>query len=577
LAELSDTTFKAPSAVRPQRHLSIPDVVARHAARTPDKPYLIIETESGAHITTFGVLFERATLYAKLLVQRGVRPQDTVALLFTTDPALAPVLLGTMIAGAIPFMLPSISARQDPARFWEAQFATLERTAPRLIVTDGETAALMAAQTAAGHAFRHDNVIDITSVSLDALPALPPRPPAGPRDIAFLQHSSGTTGAKKGVMLTHQMVTDAVAALATALAITESDIIASWLPLYHDMGLIACMVLPMLLGLTTVHINPFDWVVRPTTLFDVIERHRATLCWQPNFALAHLTRLAPRGRHWNLTSMRAFINCSESCKPETVAAFVQRFADSGVRAETMQVSYAMAENVFGVTQTDPASIPRVLLADAQEFHRQRISPPSDPSNAVALLSTGRPIPGTRVEIRNPEGEPVAERQIGEILVDSTYLFTGYFGAGAPAGKFAGPWYRTGDFGFLDAGELFVCGRRDELLIINGRNIYAPDVEFAVNRGTQVKPGRCVAIGPYNARAGSQSLILIAETEDATPAGQQALARTIQALINSEFGVQTHHVMVTSPGWIIKTTSGKLARGANEARYVKEHWQTPQPA
>jgi acyl-CoA synthetase (AMP-forming)/AMP-acid ligase II len=149
------------------------------------------------------------------------------------------------------------------------------------------------------------------------------------------------------------------------------------------------------------------------------------------------------------------------------------------------------------------------------------------------------------------------------------MFAGYFRQPFPEAKFSQGWYLTGDLGFTDAGETFVCGRTDDLLIINGRNIYAHDVEHAVNEGAAVKGGRCVAIGPFSRRLGSQALVVIAETADAEPAARAALARSIRSLVQTVFGVTVFDVRVTEVGWLIKTTSGKIGRGANERKYLAE--------
>jgi acyl-CoA synthetase (AMP-forming)/AMP-acid ligase II len=566
MTAISNSRYRGPAA-RLRQDNSLFETVKRHATRAPDKAFLILETDSGQHITSFSALLDQAYQYEDAFRQRGVQPGDTAALLFTMHPALAPAFLGAIMAGALPFILPTMTVKQDPVLFWQAQSATLHRTQAKVILTDANTAVLLA-EYAPDLVAR---LLDVAEIKLDQA-AQNRASPVLPRHAdAFLQHSSGTTGAKKGVLLTHAMVLDFVAALGSALDVREDDIIASWLPLYHDMGLIGCLILPMLLGITTVHISPFDWVTRPVSLFELIERHRATLCWQPNFAFQHLVRTAPRDRSWDLSSIRAFINCSESCKPDTNRLFLDRFGACGLAPENLQVSYGMAENVFIATQTDITRPARAIIADLDAFDEGRIEPPVAGFPSLAILSTGFPIPDTNIEIRDEQGTRLPDRRIGQITVNSPYMFAGYHKSDLAEKTLVNGWYKTGDFGFIDGGEVFVCGRRDELLIINGRNIYAPDVEFSINKNTAVKPGRCVAIGPYNPRTGSQSLVVVAEIEDPSEPARQALAGAIKTLINAEFGLLAHDVWITDIGWVAKTTSGKIARGANEARYLKERW------
>ncbi len=546
---------------------NIIDVLACHAAERPDQKFVTIDAGGDEHVTSFSELHKKSKRYGSYFVARGVQPGDHVAAFFTTHPEQAPVFFGAIMAGAVPFLLPTITQKQDPAIFWQAQLAALQRTQVRLIVTEPGVKAMLAQHAA----FLTEQVVEIDGIVMEEVAHPLPGSTAQRTQPAFLQHSSGTTGTKKGVILTHGMVLDFVAALGDALEIVPGDVIASWLPLYHDMGLVGCLVLPMLLGITTVHTNPFDWVVQPASLFDIIEKHKATLCWQPNFAFQHLVRSAPRGRKWDLSSIRAFIDCSEPCKPDTIQAFLKRFGADGIRPEAMQASYGMAENVFIATQTRMAVAPRVLKADLELLQRNIVAPVHDDSPGLAFLSTGFPIPGTRIRILDDAGADLPERAVGQISVTSPYLFSAYHGSDLAQTKLVEGWYLTGDYGFMDAGELFVCGRRDELLIINGKNIYATDVEFAVNNALKVKPGRCVTVGPYNPRTGSQSLVVIAESEDEASEARQRLAREIKTLVYAEFGIVPHDVFVAAPGWVSKSTSGKISRGANEHRYIAERW------
>jgi acyl-CoA synthetase (AMP-forming)/AMP-acid ligase II len=541
---------------------SLPDRVASIAAATPEKPFLILQRNGASVTTTYAGLLARAHGYAAAYRRLRLAPGAPVVLMTPPHPDLAPAFLGAMIAGAVPSIFPPTSPKQGKALFWRSQTEVFERIGVQVVVTDAGQAAELSAHMpeAAARVLQMDQVPD----------AAPAPATLAPEGVAFLQHSSGTTGTKKGVVLTHRAVLDAVASLAMALCAREDDVVASWLPLYHDMGLIGCLTLPMALGLTVVQLDPFEWALRPATLLDAIRDHRATLCWMPNFAFHHILRSAPDGSAHDLSSMRAFIDCSEPCKPDTLRAFAERFAPAGLRPEALQVSYAMAENVFGVTQTGLAAAPRSVRADMRAFGEHGvIREPEADAPALEFLSAGAPIPGTRLRITDAEGAPLPDRRVGQIAIASPYMFAGYFRQPFPEAKFAQGWYLTGDLGFTDAGETFVCGRTDDLLIINGRNIHAHDVEHAVNEGAAVKGGRCVAIGPFSRRLGSQALVVIAETAEAEPAARAALARSIRSLVQTVFGATVFDVRVTDVGWLIKTTSGKIGRGANERKYLAE--------
>lgn len=546
-----------------------PDLVAavRAAAlRAPGKPFMILELAGSSLAISYGRLVARAEDFARAFQARDLGAGSPIVILLVAHADLAPAFLGAMMLGAVPSIFPPSSAKQDKALFWSAQAEVFERVGATLVVTDAAQARELA---------DHMPGAPIAVLDIDGVPERGPGAPGlapgtALPEIAFLQHSSGTTGTKKGVILTHRAVLDFAASLATALQAREDDVIASWLPLYHDMGLIGCLILPMVLGLTIVQMEPFEWVGRPAMLLESIQRNRATLSWMPNFAFHHIMRTTADPSAYDLSSMRAFIDCSEPCKPDTLAAFAERFAPAGLARTALQVSYGMAENVFIATQTDMTAVPRAVRADMEAFSTEgAVREPEEGAAALSFVSVGPPIPDTSVRILDPDLDALPDRRVGQIAVTSPYLFTGYHRQPYPASKMSEGWYLTGDLGFTIDGEVFVCGRMDDLMIVNGRNIYAHDVEYAVNQHTAVKGGRCVAVAPFNARVGSQSLVVIAETADPAPAARRDLARSIRSLVQTVFGVTVFDVRVMDPGWLVKTTSGKIGRGVNERKYLAE--------
>lgn len=546
------------------RERTLVDRFRKIAACQAGKPFVILHDRAVPPLT-FGDAFARAERFAAAYAARGVRPRDVVALMLPTHRDAASAFFGAMMIGAVPAFFPPLSPKQDASIFWASHGALFIRIEVELIVSDQFNLGLIETHLPA-FADRcldidadHEGIAGVTTIATRA-------------DIALLQHSSGTTGLKKGVALTHGMVLDHVDRFATCLAIAREDTIVSWLPLYHDMGLIACFIAPALLGLTVVMLDPFEWVRRPTSLFDAVAAHQATLCWLPNFAFHHLIRMADPAAHHDLSSLRAVIDCSEPCKPETLEMFRVRFAGDGLAATAPQVCYAMAETVFLVTQTPLDAVPRHMVVDAELLGREGVALPVAPGETQgerALLSCGVPGPGVRIRILDADGSPCPDRQIGEIVVSSDTLFDGYYRLEMPPGRLDAGWYRTGDRGFLDGGELFVTGRNDDLLIVNGKNIYAHDVEFCVNTNCAAKAGRVVAIAPYNPQSGSQSLVVIAEADATDAASRTALSRAIKAAVNAEFAATVFEAMIVAPGWLIKTTSGKISRADNLKRYVAE--------
>ena len=364
-------------------------------------------------------------------------------------------------------------------------------------------------------------------------------------DVAFLQFSSGTTGHRKGVTFTHRRVLAQIEALAATLRLDRECRIVSWLPLYHDMGLIACLLLPVLTGVPLVLLDPLEWVNHPASLFEQIERQRATHVWLPNFAFNHLAQTVRADRHFDLSSMRAWINCSEPCKKASFDIFLQRFGAMGVTAAQLQTCYAMAEAVFVVTHSPPGQVVA--------------------HSASGVLSAGSLLPGMAVQIQDTRGSPLPPGRVGEIAIRGSCVFDGYFrGENSNSEAFRDEWFLTGDLGCIDNGELYVVGRSKDVIIVNGKNLFAHDIEATLAAVPGIKPGRALALGVFNELSGSEELVILAET---TEHNSPALRRVVKESVRQSFGIAVTRTQTVAPGWLIKTTSGKLDRKRNKLRYM----------
>jgi len=407
-----------------------------------------------------------------------------------------------------------------------------------------------------------------------------PEPAHVANEVAFLQHSSGTTGLQKGVALSHAAVLNQLAAYGSAIELRESDVVVSWLPLYHDMGLIAGFLLPLIAGVPLVLMSPFDWVQHPALLFRAIHDYRGTLCWLPNFAYNHCARRIRRRDtdELSVASMRLFINCSEPVRHDSHQLFLERFAASGVRADMLGVSYAMAENTFAVTQTPPGAPVRLdALAPGalEQTGYAHPSAPGDPDAAVRV-SCGPPISGTEVRVVNDAGQPLAERNVGQIVVRSNCLLTGYYRRADLQPFTTGGWYLTGDLGYVAAGELYVVGRRKDLIINAGKNIYPADIEAIVNTIQGVHAGRAVVFGVVDEREGTELVAVVAEVGTADVAERQTIARAIRQEVARQTTVTVSFVHLVGPRWLLKTSSGKLARAANRDKWLQETGRAATP-
>jgi fatty-acyl-CoA synthase len=535
-------------------------VLTERAAREPERVFCTVVAGGRETELTYGEILSSGCRFAALYAERGASVGDTVGIVLHTGPAQVLAFLGAILGGFVPSFAAPLGDRQDPVHYWTQLRLQLHRLRRGLLLVD---------PALAEHIRRECGELDVPLVTLASLDDLPTsgcavRSPR-PDDIALLQHSSGTTGSLKGVALGHRAVLEQTESYQRSLALRPDDVIVSWLPLYHDMGLISSFVLPLVTGVRLVLLDPFEWVAAPWTLLERIEQHRGTLTWLPNFAFHLLARASQtRPRLPRLSSMRAFINCSEPCKPEAFEVFLERFAEAGVTRDKLQVCYAMAEAVFAVTQTALGEPVVPLAASRAGLQLGRLAPPAA-DDLTYLVPVGRPIERVSVRIADEHG-PVPDGQVGEVQVQASFAFSGYFDEPElTAAATCGPYYRTGDLGFMYEGALYITGRLKDVLIVNGRNFYAHDIEAIVTEVAGVKAGRVVAVG-LPTPLGSEAACVLAESE-APPAEYGELGRRIKAAVLAHLGLVLSRVVVVPPRSLIKTTSGKVSRSANRERLL----------
>ncbi|MEJ2082899.1 MAG: AMP-binding protein [Acidobacteriota bacterium] len=387
----------------------------------------------------------------------------------------------------------------------------------------------------------------------------------------LLQHSSGTTGLQKAVVLSHRAVLEHVHCYAAAIKVSPRDRVVSWLPLYHDMGLIAAFYLPLVLGIPLVQLDPFEWVVAPVILLDAISKEQGTLTWLPNFAY---NLMASRIRDEDLEgvrldSLRMVINCSEPVRAESHEMFFRRFAPYGLRREALAACYAMAETTFAVTQTPPCTEARTISVSRQQVEKGIAALSAEVDGARHCVSSGAPISGCEVQILGEDGESLPHGHIGEIVIRSVSLFDGYRNNKVKTAEVLrdGAYY-SGDFGFLHEGELYVMGRKKDIIIVAGKNIYPEDIEDVVSQLDGVLAGRVIAFGIENEDLGTEEICIVAETPCRDQSSQSILRRSIVEAC-MDIDVTISRVYLASPRWLIKSSAGKPARKINQKRAIRE--------
>lgn len=529
-----------------------------HAEQRPDSIFSVFVSRTEVEAITFADLLERSAAYATYYQRSGLQRGDVVIVTLQHTPHLYYSYLGAILANAVPSFMPFPTPKQRTDIYWNDHLRLYDRIQAKALVTYDELANKI------------DGLRTIVAGNTILTEGLAnPRPEewsASQNAIACLQHSSGTTELKKGVALTHGAILRQVKAYSERLGFGDGESIASWLPLYHDMGFIACFMTSVICGATLIALDPFEWVMRPAILLDAIERYSATFTWLPNFAFSHIANSVPFERYWDLSSVRAFINCSEPCKPRTFERFLDRFQSCGVRPESLQVCYAMAENVFGVTQSSIGSPPRVLNADAAAFSKGVAREHGSSRDVVQILSCGQPIEGVDIAIRDASGNKIDNGVIGEIAVTSPFLFSEYYRQPEKtAEKLRDGWYSTGDLGFMLDGELYVTGRIDDMIILNGRNYYAHEIEHVANDVPGIMPGRNVAIAVEDARTDSTVVVLLAECERGADIAR--IGRAARQAVLERLGLSLYEFKALPSGQLVKTTSGKISRSKNKELYL----------
>jgi acyl-CoA synthetase (AMP-forming)/AMP-acid ligase II len=547
--------------------------VLSHAEAKPDGVcFRLVSSRAGRPVQdaqrTWGDVATGAASAAGFLKERGVRRGDVVVLMGTHHADLYAGWLGCVWLGAVPSVLAEPSVRIDRGVYWSRLKELLARIDARALLAD-PAVGVDTTWPAACPRFTYEEA---------AAPGPAPVDPVDPEpgDLLLLQHSSGTTGLHKGVMLSHGAVTCHHEAYARALSLRGDEVLATWLPLYHDMGLIACFVTPLVAGIPVVWLSPFEWVANPALLLHAVGEWRATHVWLPNFAFSFLAQRVrdPRGS-LRLSSLRAVVNCSEPVSAEAMDAFAARFADDGLDSAALHACYAMAETVFAVSTSTTATPPRRRRVDRRAWHDEHIARPAPDGPAgeasVVHVSNGVPVSGCEVRVGPVDGgsASLGPAAAGRVWVRSPFLFDGYFRRDdLNAALFdADGFYDTGDLGYVDeAGHVYVTGRLKDLVIVGGRNVYPHDVEAAVGEVPGVHPGRVVVFGVPHRGLATEGLVALVES-DLPESGWPEVARGVRTCVPGRLDLDLLDVRVVTKGALRKSTSGKLARAGNREWYL----------
>ena len=552
-----------PGQVPPAGTATLVDALEWHAARHPERVHVHLLGESGdSAVLTYGGLQDGARRLAGGLAARGMEPGESVAIMLPTGFEYLQAFFGVLLAGGVPVPIyppARISQIEDHLR---RHARILDNARSRWLVTFRPALAVSRLLGAQVDALR--GVLDVDEL-LCAAPAKRAWSPA-PGDTVFLQYTSGSTGDPKGVVLTHAEVLASLDAMHQALEIESGDVFVSWLPLYHDMGLIGAWLGSLYYAMPLVLMSPLVFLARPVRWLEAIHRYRATVSGGPNFAYEMCRRRIDDSAlaDLDLGSWRIAFNGAEPVSPATQEGFVARFSSCGFDPRAMTPVYGLAEATLGVAFTPIGRGPRCDHVDREALEQRRLAKPRDEPgpDSITFVGNGFPIPGFEVRTVDDAGRETAERGIGRIQFRGPSTTSGYFRSPeASRALFDGDWLESGDLGYVADGELFVTGRVKDLIIRGGRNVYPYDLERAAGEVEGVRRG-CVAVfGIEDRSAGTEGLVVVAETRETDPEARAAMRSAIEEAAMRHLGAPPDEVVLAAPYTVLKTSSGKIRRGA----------------
>jgi acyl-CoA synthetase (AMP-forming)/AMP-acid ligase II len=548
---------------------TLPEALA--AAAGSDHALTFLDAAERERALPFRQLWAAAQVFAGRLAARGVEPGDRVAIALPTSPAFMDAFFGAVLAGALPVPLypPLRLGRLDEYHRRTARM--LSCVGARVLVTDARIRRLMGASVAAGAPALGCWTVE----SMAGAPAAPLARTARPEEAALIQFSSGTTVDPKPVVLTHANLLANVAAIDSFIPDDGSyQAGVSWLPLYHDMGLIGCLLEAIYRPGPLCLLGPELFLGRPALWLRAISRHRATVSVAPNFAFGLCTRRVrdEELEGVDLSSWRLAVNGAEPVSAATLRAFAERFAPFGFRAQALTPVYGLSEAALAVTFSQPQARLTTLKVDAAQLAQQG----TVRAGEREVVSVGAPIPGTEVEVRDPGGRPLEDDRVGCVFVKGPGVMKGYYGAPeATLQVLAGGWLDTGDLGFVHSGELYLCGRAKEVVILRGANHAPQEFEECLDGLAGVRAGCCVAFGFVPKEVGSEELALLVERDPEAPQDKELPAK-IRGRVAERTGIRPYRVELLAPGTLPRTSSGKLKRGDAARQFSEGTLEPPRP-
>jgi len=516
----------------------------------------------------YAQLHDEARAYAANLQALGIAPGDHVAILGPTSRPLVTAIQAVWLAGATVVVLPLPMRMSSIEEFVAQTRDRITHADVRLVVADPDLMPFI--EPVPGD----PPMVDWRALSgpgragADAWD----RPDDDLDRLAILQFTSGSTSDPKGVMLPHRTVGANLDAICAATSLDpDDDVLVSWLPLYHDMGLVGLLTLPLATGTPLVLGAPTDFMSAPSRWMEWVSTYGGTATAGPNFSYVLATRALQRCEPLDLSRLRIALNGAEPVDPATVGAFVEAGARHGLRPGAVFPAFGMAEVAIAGTFPEPMSGLRTDPVERRVLEAERYAAPvaPDAEGARHLAVLGRPVPGLEIRVVDPaSGDVLRDREVGELEIRGTSVTTGYYRRPADNEElFHDGWLRTGDLAYLLDGEMVMCGRIKDMIIVGGRNVFPEDVERALATVDGVRAGNVIAFGVVH--RGKEGLVVVAESKSDD---HETVRRSVAERVRAAVGLPAKDIVLVEPGSLPKTSSGKLQRSLCKVRYLGSELQ-----
>jgi len=546
------------------------DVLEWHVKHHPRRLHIrILGIEGEEDTLTYEELWQGAQKVAAGLQQQGVRPGETVAIMLPTGKDYFFSFYAILLAGAIPVPIYPPVRRSQLEEHLRRHGGILSNCVASMLISMPE--AKVIAQLLKSQVGSLRDVTTVEELASQTMQFLPPAIKAS--DIAFLQYTSGSTGNPKGVVLTHANLLANIRVMGEAVKADSNDIFISWLPLYHDMGLIGAWLGSLYFAVVLVVMSPLSFLMRPQRWLWAIHQYRGTLSASPNFGyelcLKRITDTDIQGL--DLSSWRLAFNGAEPVSPNTIERFIARFQPFGFRAEAMLPVYGLAESAVGLAFPPLNRKPRVDCVQRETFSETVEARPAEltDENALCFVGSGQPLAGNEIRIVDPDGRELPERQEGYLQFRGPSVTSGYYrNPEATKNLFKDDWLNSGDLAYMAKGEVFITGRSKDLIIRAGRNIYPHEVEEAAGNIPGVRKGCVAAFGTTAPHTGTEQLVVLAETRETEREKKDILKKKITTIASDLLGLPPDVVILAPPHTVLKTSSGKIRRSACKDLYEK---------